>query len=336
MRESPAEIDDLFARSWPPQAWCDVRVVVAVSGGADSVALLRLLDTQVRHHGGQLAVAHIHHHLRIEADDDQCFVQELAGHLGYPIHTADGDVRQHASLHRDGLEAAARTVRLQALRTIAEQIGARYVVLAHTADDQAETILHRMLRGTGLAGLAGMRRARPLGPSCALIRPLLSFRRQQLRDYLQAIGQPFREDASNADTKFTRNRLRHDLLPKLAADYNPQVVEALTRLGALAGEAQGVIDRLVDDLFERVVSDEPERVCVSCGALRGVGDYVVRQLMIRVWQQRGWPMQSMGHDAWSRLDEAVRLGTVRSFDLPGRVQVTVDECQLVLTAPRGV
>ncbi len=334
MSTKTAEIHEQFARSWPSQAWCDVPVVVAVSAGADSVALLRLLDAQVRQNGGRLSVAHIHHHLRIEADGDQCFVQELAGHLGHPFHAVDGDVRQHADLQRDGLEAAARTVRLQALRTIAERIGARYVVLAHTADDQAETILHRIVRGTGLAGLTGMRRSRPLSPSCALIRPLLSFRRQQLRDYLQAIGQSFREDASNVDTRFTRNRLRHDLLPKLAEDYNPRVVEALTRLGTLAREAQGVIDALVDNLYDRAVIDERGQVRVALDTLRGAGDYLVRQLFIRIWQQRGWPMQSMGHDEWSRLDEAVRLGSGQSFDLPDGIHLTVDARHLVLAAPR--
>ena len=145
-------------------------------------------------------------------------------------------------------EATARTARYAFLQETAERFGARYVVTGHTADDQAETILHRIVRGTGIAGLAGMARVRPLGPAATLIRPLLDFRRLELLAYLTDLGQPFRSDSSNSDTAFTRNRIRCRLLPELAAEYNPGVVASLVRLGRLAGEVQSVVDALVEDL----------------------------------------------------------------------------------------
>ena len=146
------------------------------------------------------------------------------------------------------------------MQSTAERLGARYVVTAHTADDQAETILHRILRGTGVAGLAGMRRARPLGPAATLIRPLLDVRRAEILAYLSELQQPFQDDASNSDLGFTRNRIRHELLPRLAADYNSDVVAALLRLGQTAHDAQQHIDAAVEELLCDVVSPSPRAI----------------------------------------------------------------------------
>ena len=120
--------------------------------------------------------------------------------LGLACEIGEGRVAEAAALQGDGLEAAARAERLAFLQAAAERFGARYVVTAHTADDQAETVLHRILRGTGIAGLAGMRRARPLGPAVTLIRPLLAIRRAEIRDYLAELNQPFCEDVKQRGT----------------------------------------------------------------------------------------------------------------------------------------
>jgi tRNA(Ile)-lysidine synthase len=123
--------------------------------------------------------------------------------------------------HPDGVEAAARAARYEFLQATAERLGARYVATAHTADDQAETVLHHIVRGTGLAGLAGMSRARSLGAAATLIRPLLSFRRRDVIEYLGALGQSYCEDTTNRDPAFTRSRIRHELLPLLASGLQP-------------------------------------------------------------------------------------------------------------------
>jgi tRNA(Ile)-lysidine synthase len=198
----------------------------------------------------------------------------------------------------DGLEAAARAARYQFLRSEAERLGARYVATAHTADDQAETILHRIVRGTGLAGLAGIPRARPLGPAASLIRPLLGVRREELLAYLAALGQPFCQDPTNEDPRHTRNRTRHQVLPELAQQYNPNVRQALVRLGRLAGEAQELIDGLVGPLVERSVVFRPNEVHVSCEALAAQPRYLVRETLLAAWRQQGWPEQQMGFGQW--------------------------------------
>jgi tRNA(Ile)-lysidine synthase len=176
------------------------------------------------------------------------------------------------------------------------------VVTAHTADDQAETILHRILRGTGIAGLAGMARTRPLGPAATLIRPLLGVRRSEIVDYLEALSQPYRHDSSNRDARLTRNRIRNELFPQLASQYNSGVVEALLRLGHLADELQDLVAGLVDELASRAcVRQQHHDVCIALAPLAGQPRYVVRELLVTVWRQEGWPLQAMGFDQWDLL-----------------------------------
>lgn len=308
---------------WPTEAWHDVTVVAAVSGGVDSVALLRALHS-VRSPGpGRLIVAHFNHALRDAADEDEAFVQSLAASLGLDCAVGRAERAPSRIQPPGGMEEAARRARYDFLRATAVQCGARYVVTAHTADDQAETVLHRILRGTGIAGLAGIQRRRPLSEGVALIRPLLTLRRAELAAYLGELAQPFCEDATNAERRFTRNRLRHDLLPHLAEQYNANVIDALLRLSQLAGESQNVIDALVADLLRRAVRFQADRLQFSRSELAGEHRYLVRELLIAAWRRQGWPEQAMGFAEWDRLADALITSDVKSAPrlamLPGAI-----------------
>ena len=165
-----------LAASWPPEDWKDLTVLAAVSGGGDSVALLRGLAALKLPGEGRLIAAHVNHKLRgADSDADQAFVQELCGQLGLACEVATAAVDPTAGSRGQGIEATARRARYAVLEEMAGRVGARFVVTAHTADDQAETILHRILRGTGIRGLSGMSRSRRLGPA-TLLRPLLGYR----------------------------------------------------------------------------------------------------------------------------------------------------------------
>jgi len=301
----PHPIETKLAGAWPPPSWSDVTVLVAVSGGADSVALLRALNLLKTGGEGRLCVGHFNHHLR--GDDsaaDERFTRDLCRQLDLPCEVGSTPGGRPVSDSGDGLEAAARAARYEFLQQAAARLGARYVVTAHTADDQAETILHRILRGTGIGGLAAMPRVRPLGPAATLIRPLLQFRREELVAYLNDLGQPYRSDVSNSDVRFTRNRIRHELLPHLAGQYNPGVVDALLRLGSLAGEVQAVLDAIVEELTERsVVAERGGSVRIDAAALSDQPRYVVRELLMAVWRRQPWPMQAMGFAQWDLLAE---------------------------------
>ena len=224
---SPTWLENVHARlkRWT-SAGAGTVWVVAVSGGSDSVGLLRVLHRLAPELGISLSVAHLDHGVRGDAArDDARFVGNLAAELGLPV-----DLGNWQPVRPGHFEADARYARYAWLHEIARARGATAVAVGHTRDDQAETILHRMIRGTGLRGLAGMppRRVFFGDPSIMLVRPLLSVSRQAIRNDLKTIGQDYREDASNTDLSRTRARIRHDLLPLLARDYNPRVAEGLS------------------------------------------------------------------------------------------------------------
>lgn len=232
------------------------RVGAAVSGGIDSVAMLRLLAELRGELGIVLSVVHFNHKLRgLGSDADEQFVAALAHDYGFEFYSDQGDVRQHASEEHMSVEAAARELRyaffhrlLECERksqhrgpelTIPALPSLNKIVTGHTLDDQAETVLLRITRGAGLRGVAGIHPRLLVedddGEVCGeIVRPLLSTRRRELEPYLKTIGQPWREDASNASTKFTRNRVRKLLIPLLEQEFNPSVTENLAEFAEIA------------------------------------------------------------------------------------------------------
>lgn len=202
-------------------------VLVAVSGGADSVALLDVLCVLRESLGLTLTVAHVHHGLRPEADTEAAGVRRLSASLGVACHVERVAVRRAPPW--EGLEAESRRARHAALERVACVVGAARIATGHTADDQAETVLMRLLQGAGPRGLGGIAPARGL-----LIRPLLETRRAAIEEYLGARGLTWTEDSSNRDVRFLRNRIRHDLLPFMAEIGGASVVEALGRSAAAA------------------------------------------------------------------------------------------------------
>lgn len=298
---------------------CGGRILLAVSGGADSVALLRGTVEVAEAGRVEPVVAHLDHGLREESADDAACVRALAGSLGLECHVERRDVAALAEERGTGLEETARDVRYEFLRATAEHTGCEAVALAHTADDQAETVLHHVLRGTGLAGLRGMPRERPLGDRWRIVRPLLDVTRAEVEAYLGEIGQDFREDGSNADERFTRNRLRSRLLPLLETEFNPNVRTALLRLAKQADDASAVVDELATAWLRcTVVAESDEKVTLDLsGDTLEVHDHVLRTAFVALWRRRGWRRQRMGFADWQRLVDVARAGGAVS--LPGGV-----------------
>lgn len=238
------------------------RVVVGVSGGADSVALLRLLAllTQL---DLSLLVAHVNHGLRGEAGGrDEEFVLRLAEELGLPCEVEHADVAAIARQRRLSLEEAGREVRYAFFRQVRERYGARCIAVAHTADDQAETVLMRLLRGAGPAGAAGME---PLTAD-GIVRPLLACSRGEVVGFLDSLGQSWCEDETNDDRAFLRNRIRHDILPHLE-DINPRVREALCQFSRLAADDEEYLAAVAEEEFDRLAVTEPSRVQLELAPL---------------------------------------------------------------------
>ena len=225
------------------------RVAVAVSGGADSVALLRLLFELRAKLGIVLSVAHFNHKLRGRASDaDENFVAKLAAKHGLPFHVARADIAAKAKRDKSNLEDTARRARYSFFAKLVEDGHASQVAVAHTADDQAETVLAHILRGTGLAGLGGIH---PFTEH--IVRPLIQLRRSDLRTYLRSKKQSWREDATNRDTTRTRARIRKKLIPFLQKHFQPAVVEHLAALADLAREDESFLDAIAKDRAAAIV-----------------------------------------------------------------------------------
>lgn len=212
------------------------RIGLAVSGGADSVALLRLMLELAGELGLVLSVVHFHHKIRgAEADADQRFVAELAQQYRLPLRCGCGDAPAYAASQRLSLETAARQLRYQYFSQVLGSGAVTKIATAHTLDDQAETVLLRLIRGAGTRGLAGIYPKLPVANEAAgIIRPLLGIRRTELEDYLRDLHQDWREDASNRDLKHDRNRVRHRLLPLLETEFNPAIRQVLADTAEIA------------------------------------------------------------------------------------------------------
>ena len=236
-------------------------VVVATSGGPDSVALLHLLCRLRDEWSLRLHAVHVDHGLHRSSVAHARFVKRIARTWGVPVSVYRVNVRSHARGRRLSVEDAARELRYAALERAARRVGATHIAVAHTADDQVETVLLWLLRGAGSGGLAGMPASRPQG-RLRVIRPLIDLWRQDVMAYLAAEGLPSKTDPTNRLRRPLRNRIRQDLLPRLAG-YNPGVKAVLRRLALqVAGDAE-VLDRLSTEAARGAARRSGARVIIN-------------------------------------------------------------------------
>lgn len=295
------------------------RVLLGVSGGPDSVALLLGLHELQQELSVVLCAAHVHHGWRgAEADGDAEFVRNLGRLLDVPTEVLPITAEHQAELSEKSKEEGARDVRYQLLSEAALRNHCEAIAVGHTADDQVETVLHHIVRGTGLAGLAGMPAERQLTDSIRLVRPLLGVTRADVLQSLADRQQSYRVDVTNADVNLTRNRVRHKLLPLLRDEFNPRVDEALLRLARQARETTQLLDELAQQTLDHVLLQATETECrLDASRLAERPDALIRQSLRRLWIQRQWPRQEMGQREWERLAALVRGPGV--IDLPGGV-----------------
>lgn len=225
------------------------RVVVGVSAGPDSVCLLYLLNDLKDDYNLSLHIAHLHHGFRgKEADEDVRFVQSLSKALGIPAHIEHIDVPSYIKKTKLSKQAGAREVRYKFFNRIADDIGAAKIALGHTADDQAETFLMRLLKGSGLHGLTGIAPVRE-----RIIRPLIEISREEIKEYLSERDIRYRIDSSNLSPVYLRNKIRLELIPYLAKEYNPNIMDTLIRNLKILREEDIFLNGFVDRTYSQVL-----------------------------------------------------------------------------------
>jgi len=296
-------------------------LLIAVSGGVDSMVLLRVAANVAGRQQRRLAAAHLNHNLRGAASaGDAALVRQAAEQLGIPLFAGCLRAGELEADSAGSLEEAARRARLQFLIRTAQEQEFPVVLTAHHAADQAETVLHNILRGTGLKGLRGIPESRVLAAGVRVLRPLLGVSKQELQRFAVTHAIEFAVDESNTDPRFTRNRIRHDLLPRLREQFNPTVEDALLRLAEQTVELLEIADGLADELLQRALLQEDDVSCrLSMAELSSAADAVLRHALVRLWDRRGWPRQHLRAWHWHRAAELVR--SPGSCDFPGGIRL---------------
>ena len=279
------------------------RIVVAVSGGLDSMVLLHVLHALAPRHGWQLTVAHLNHQLRGSSSDaDERLVRRTAERLKLPVRVERAEVRRLARAHSLSLEMAARKARHEFLARTAAQLKAPSIALAHHADDQIELFFLRLFRGSGGDGLAGMkwRSPSPVNREIELVRPLLDQPKSALLSHAAETGIRFREDASNACLDIQRNRIRHELLPLLRAKYQPALDDIILRTADIVGTEAEFVTRTAQDWLNR------------------------RQTESR-WRGLSWPEKGLSHQ-WRRIGRGARVSRYHSRSFHPRSNAVSSSC----------
>lgn len=333
-------IDDALHESLEAAGVCDARLLVAVSGGRDSVAMLDGLQRIAPTRGLALVVGHVDHGLRGgDSDADRVFVESLAGDRGLPFVSRrvdpEAERRGGSSRSRPSLEEAARRVRRAALLALADEVDARHIVTAHHLGDQAETVLLRLLRGTGPDGLAAMA---PVDETGRWLRPLLEVAPEAIAEAARARGLRWREDASNADRRFARNRLRHDWIPGLAEVFNPQLLRNLGDLAEAQRRDREWIEALVAEAAKERIEVGPGGVRIAIDGWAALPDALARRLARRAMREAGLE-RDVRRVHLERVVDFLRRGRGAGRDLRvelpgGRVLSRLDDAFL-LSGPDG-
>ncbi len=309
-------------------------VVVGFSGGPDSVALAHLLWRARQQSDPDnckpLIIAHFNHRLRgSDSDADETFAQEWANQYNCPAamghYSPDNATLPDDTSPKPASENTLRETRYKFLYDVSKRFGARYLAVGHHRDDQVETMLFRLFRGTSLLGLAGIPEVRCFESPVTLIRPMLPHSRSQILDYLTAQNLDFRVDQSNVEIVYSRNWLRNVLMPQLDEHWGTDVRSQLILLSQQVQEHLELLDQITDKLKETAVSEFQGRIEIDLAAVSSQPIALVRHLLTRIWQEQRWPMGAMTYIHWNelakKLDPHTGLYLGQRWQAPGKIEL---------------
>ena len=334
--DAEAKIVQSILKLWPIASWLDSTIVVACSGGADSTALLEVLHT-IRKDTDLTIVAHYNHALRgHESDADQASVESQSSKLGLRCISKRAsaiDATNHS-------ENSLRKLRHQFLSEVAASHNAKWIAMAHQADDQVETFLHHLLRGSGPSGLSGIQTFRAIDSFTQIVRPLLRVHRSEINAFLEEKQQSFCVDRSNALPDYTRNRIRNELLPALRSFANSDSLDRrLLQARELIAEEHAVFKDLADRWLAKIGYAAEEALPAATGNEKHSSHFsvslpmcrnepwpIIREAMVMIWHRMNWPLREMNHHHWRKVQRLIELASQtthpKRLELPGLISVT--------------
>ena len=325
------KIEDAILDAWPIAHWQESTIVIAASGGADSTALLEAL-IRLRPDPARTIVAHYNHAMRgAESDADQAFVESHAARHGAQCIVTRATQVEIANPSENQL----RKLRHQFLKEVAIRHNARWIAMAHQADDQVETFLHHLLRGSGPSGLSGIQTFRRLGSTLDIVRPMLRIYRSEILGFLAERNQSFRVDLSNDSLDYTRNRIRNELLPQLRTFANSELLDnRLLQARELIAEEHAVFRELADRWLAKVgyASEEAAATCqsnhfsVPIPMCRNEPWPIIREAIVMIWHRMNWPLRELNHKHWRKLQKLIEIASQtthpKRLELPGTIVAT--------------
>jgi len=309
-------------------------VVAAISGGVDSVVMLDCLVRFAAERDLSIVVAHFNHALRgEESDQDEAFVRELAEKSGLPCFSRKEPVARFAERHRMGLEEAGRILRYRFLEDVRQHTAAHAIATAHHASDQAETLLFRMVRGTGWRGLGGIPAKRG-----AVVRPLLFAYREEIEAYAKERNLPYRQDRSNLDLRFKRNVIRHQILPLLKKEVNTKAEQHLNQLAEILREGEEFLHKSAEEAFEAAVKQKNERKIILefesfCSYYSILQKYILFLAVNFIHENA----DILDYPAFKQALRVIHQGRLGKFvDIGERVQIGIDHSGIVIRRKKDI
>lgn len=300
-------------------------VLICVSGGPDSVALLHILLSLAPEFSCTLGVAHLNHCLRKkDSDNDAEFVASLAKQLDLPCYIKKKDVRKYQKEHKLSLEEAARSVRYAFYDQVAEKNGFNKIAIGHHYDDNAELVLMYLLRGSGPLGISGIPPVRNCkNGNWQIVRPMISVKRSEIIDFLEAKGLRYVSDKSNNDMRYLRNRVRYQLIPLLKESYNPRIVENLNRLSLIIRCEEKWIERNINSIFKKfTISIGNDKIILSAAGIDEIDPAAQRRVIRKAIAEVKGDLRRI---TFSHIDSAISLlksgQPIASIDLPDRIRI---------------
>ncbi len=311
------------------------RVVIGLSGGPDSMSLLHILLALAPQWNLTLALAHLDHRIRSDSQEDVRFLERVAKETHLPLHVKTVDVPRLADQRRTGIEETARDARYRFFSEVAQDANAQAVALAHNADDQVETILMRLLRGTGMRGLQGIPIKRPLLPGVHVVRPLLETTREEIVYFLKERNLTFILDQSNEDTSYTRNKVRMQLLPLLEKDYNPNIRQVVRHTAALLSEDEAFLSDVCAQIYPTLVLEQsPHAVRFNATPLRAQPANLQKRFVRHAFEHLGNLEQLTWQHVADIVDHLHGSSQAWQLDLPGARWAYYQDGELLLTTER--
>ncbi len=297
------------------------KVLLAVSGGPDSVVMTHMLNKLKSELDFDMALAYFHHGIRKESDKEQSYVKSIATDFKINFYTEKADIPLIAKREKRSLEDVARRERYKFLVDIVKKENFSSIAVAHNSDDQAETLLQRFIRGAGLKGFKGIAFKMDMN-GVDVIRPLLSSSRKEIEDYLKKNKISPCIDKSNFDTKFNRNKVRHELLPYIEKEFNSNIKELLYKTAANMSQLHDFIESEVESLLKRCVKKEPSYVKIKIDRLKKLHPYMAAELIRRVIEVVKGDLNRLEYSHWKEIESLIQKRPDNSVvDLPGGIKV---------------